>query len=83
MAKKKWNSLTFWIKCVDALGVLILISPWMVSMYVASFSGIYENSEELASPSEYIKSLIFWPLAGFIATQIVVVIMKVSATYKE
>lgn len=83
MAKKKRNSLAFWIRCVDVLGVLILISPWMVSMYVASFSGIYENSEELASPSEYIKSLIFWPLAGFIATQIVVVIMKVSATYKE
>ncbi len=52
-------------------------------MYVASFSGIYENGEGLASPSEYIKSLIFWPLAGFVATQIVVVIMKVSATYKE
>jgi|GEM_PF-335276 hypothetical protein len=83
MAKKRRDGLAFWIKCVDALGVLILISPWLVSMYVASFSGIYENSEELASPSEYIKSLIFWPLAGFIATQIVVVIMKVSATYKE
>ena len=83
MAKKKRNSLAFWIRCVDVLGVLILISPWMVSMYVASFSGIYENSEELASPSEYIKSLIFWPLAGFSATQIVEVIMKVSATYKE
>ncbi|EHM88223.1 hypothetical protein HMPREF0045_01062 [Actinomyces graevenitzii C83] len=83
MAKKKWNSLAFWIKCVDALGVLILISPWLVSVYVASFSGIYENGEGLASPSEYIKSLIFWPLASFVATQIVVVIMKVSATYKE
>ena len=52
-------------------------------MYVASFSGIYENGEGLTSPSEYIKSLIFWPLADFVATQIVVVIMKVSATYKE
>ena len=42
MAKKKRNSLAFWIKCVDSLGVLILISPWVVSVYVASFSGIYE-----------------------------------------
>lgn len=83
MTDKKHNSLVFWIKCVDALGVLILISPWLVLVYVASFSGIYENGEGLASPSEYIKSLIFWPLAGFVATQIVVVIMKVSATYKE
>lgn len=83
MVKKKRNSLAFWIKCVDALGVLILISPWLVSVYVASFSGIYENGEGLTSPSEYIKSLIFWPLAGFVATQIVVVIMKVFATYKE
>ena len=58
MVKKKRNSLAFWIKCVDALGVLILISPWLVSVYVASFSRIYENGEGLTSPSEYIKSLI-------------------------
>ena len=57
MVKKKRNSLAFWIKCVDALGVLILISPWLVSVYVASFSGIYENGEGLTSPSEYIKWL--------------------------
>ena len=50
MVKKKRNSLAFWIKCVDALGVLILISPWLVSVYVASFSGIYENGEGLTSP---------------------------------
>lgn len=34
MAKKKWNSLAFWIKCVDVLGILILISPWLVSVYM-------------------------------------------------
>ena len=66
MVKKKRNSLAFWIKCVDALGVLILISPWLVSVYVASFSGIYENGEGLTSPSEYIKWLFAFEGVGVV-----------------
>lgn len=83
MTDKKQNSLAFWIKCVDILGILILISPWVAMAYITSFFGIYEGGGASVDPGRYISALINFPLLGFIATQIVVVIMKVSATYKE
>ena len=83
MADKKQNSLAFWIKCVDILGILILISPWVAMAYITSFFGIYGGGGASVYPTRYIFALIRFPLLGFIATQIVVVIMKVSATYKE
>ena len=83
MADKKQNSLAFWIKCVDILGILILISPWVAMAYMTSFFGIYGDNGASVDPTRYMFALINFPLLGFIVTQIVVVIMKVSATYKE
>ena len=83
MADKKQNSLAFWIRCVDALGILILISPWVAMAYITSFFGIYGDDGASVDPTRYMATLINFPLLGFIITQIVVVIMKVSATYKE
>lgn len=83
MTDKKHNSLVFWIKCVDALGILILASPWVAMVYITSFFGIYGDSGASVDPTRYMGALINFPLLGFIVTQIVVVIMKVSATYKE
>ena len=83
MTDKKHNSLVFWIKCVDALGILILVSHWVAMVYITSFFGIYGDSGASVDPGRYISVLINFPLLGFIVTQIVVVIMKVSATYKE
>ncbi len=83
MADKKQNSLAFWIRCVDALGVLILVSPWVAMAYITSFFGIYGDGGASVDPTRYMSVLIRFPLLGFIATQIVVVIMKVVATYKE
>ena len=83
MTDKKQNSLAFWIKCVDILGILILISPWAAMAYMTSFFGIYGDNGASVDPMRYMSVLFNFPLLGFIATQIVVVIMKVSATYKE
>ena len=47
MTDKKHNSLVFWIKCVDALGILILASPWVAMVYITSFFGIYGDSGAL------------------------------------
>ena len=38
MADKKQNSLAFWIKFVDALGILILVSPWVAMAYITGSS---------------------------------------------
>lgn len=51
--------------------------------YITSFFGIYGGGGASVYPTRYIFALIRFPLLGFIATQIVVVIMKVVATYKE
>ena len=83
MADKKQNSLAFWIKCVDILGILILVSPWVAMAYITSFFGIYGDDGASVDPTRYMSALINFPLLGFIATQIVVVIMKVVAVYKE
>ena len=46
MTDKKHNSLVFWIKCVDALGILILVSPWVAmvlyNLVFWNFMGIVE-----------------------------------------
>ena len=52
-------------------------------MYITSFFGIYGDSGASVDPTRYMGALINFPLLGFIVTQIVVVIMKVFATYKE
>ena len=51
--------------------------------HITSFFGIYGDGGASVDPTGYMFALINFPLLGFIVTQIVVVIMKVSATYKE
>ena len=41
MTDKKHNSLVFWIKCVDALGILILVSPWVAMVYITRFWNLW------------------------------------------
>ena len=54
MTDKKHNSLVFWIKCVDALGILILASPWVdYGVYNLVF-GIYGDSGASVDPTRYI-----------------------------
>ncbi len=83
MTDKKQSSLAFWIRCVDALGILILVSPWVVMAYITSFFGIYGDDGASVDPGRYMFELINFPLLGFIVTQVVVVIMKVSAISKK